>query len=711
MRNIIRIILSDWKRLSTNVVAVVVIIGLSVIPCLYAWFNILSNWAPYDEAATSQLSVAVASEDDGIIIGTKELNIGSTILENLEANNSINWIFCDSSYDAVRGVENGDYYAALVIDSRFSENIVSFLGGDMEHPTIRYYENEKINAIAPKITGKVKTTIQRTVNSTFISTIAETVIEAGKFFLNADEENDISGGALSRLRQMDSDMNMAIAMLDSYIALMDSTKSTMEAAVSITAQADTMMENAQGVAIGAQAAANAAGVSVGALTNVLSADIAGAKQKLQSLDITVRSAIASIQQSGSVEISKVTGMQESVTAIQSGFNNALEKIELTGADDHINAVNDSLNKLSTDVSELQNTSNITIDQANALLSRLDTDINNALTSLQNLADVYNASVSPQISGSVSNVENSLSEVMLLLNYTGGDITKIVSVLGSYPDLLSLGRERLVSGRAEIVKMQEKLNNLIEVMEGLDENEQYAMVVKLLKTDPELIADFVSEPIGIDQESIYPIENNGSATAPFYIVLSIWVGALIMVAIIHAKVKPIEGVNNMRTYEEFFGRYATFFVIGQIQTLITVLGALFYVGIQCEHKFLLWLAAAVTSLSFTILLYALAYAFEAGGEAIAVVLMVIQVAGSGGTFPIEVLPRPFQVLYEYMPFMHAMNALRECIAGRYENDYWMYLSGLLVYIGVAIIIGILFSIPAKGLLKKIDESKEKTQLMV
>jgi putative membrane protein len=260
-------------------------------------------------------------------------------------------------------------------------------------------------------------------------------------------------------------------------------------------------------------------------------------------------------------------------------------------------------------------------------------------------------------------------------------------------------------------MQKDLQGLISAMEKMEDNEQYKMLLKLIETDPEFISDFISDPIDLNQENIYAVENNGSATAPFYIVLSIWVGALILVAIVHTKVKSVPGVEKITTFEEFFGRYLIFFTVGQLQTVITVLGALYFTQIQCEHKFLFWLACSFTSFTFTLFLYSLTYAFEAVGEAIAVVLMVLQVAGSGGTFPVEVLPVVYQLMYKYMPFAYGMNAIRECVAGMYKNDYWIYMSGLLTYIGVALFIGLILSIPCKKLNLMIKESKEKTDLMI
>ena len=145
MKNIFKIFISDVKRIFQNVVAVVVIMGLCVIPCLYAWFNIFSNWDPYGESSTSNLKVAVVSEDEGVTVAGISVNIGSSVVEALQENKVMGWVFTETSDEAVDGVYSGEYYAALVIPDDFTEEMISFLGGQIEHPDIIYYENEKKN--------------------------------------------------------------------------------------------------------------------------------------------------------------------------------------------------------------------------------------------------------------------------------------------------------------------------------------------------------------------------------------------------------------------------------------------------------------------------------------------------------------------------------------------------------------------------------------
>ena len=191
----------------------------------------------------------------------------------------------------------------------------------------------------------------------------------------------------------------------------------------------------------------------------------------------------------------------------------------------------------------------------------------------------------------------------------------------------------------------------------------------------------------------------------------WVGALILVAIIHVKVLPDEKIPDAKPYQKFFGRYITFFLIGQVQALITALGDLFYIKIQCHNPFLFWLACACCSFVFTLFMYALTVAFENVGEALAVVIMVIQVAGAGGSFPIEVLPAIYQRIYRFFPFPYGMDALRETIGGMYGMTYWKCLGILGIYIIISLLIGLVIAIPFRKLNMKIEHSKEKSDIML
>ena len=170
MKNIWKIFQRDLQQIQKNVIAMIVIIGITVVPCLYAWFNIAASWDPYEN--TGNLKVAVASVDEGYegsIIPIK-LTLGDQVLSALRENTQLEWVFTTKS-KAMKGVKSGKYYAAIVIPEDFSRNMMSVFTSDIQKPEITYYSNAKENAIAPKVTDKGATAIQTQVNEVFIETL------------------------------------------------------------------------------------------------------------------------------------------------------------------------------------------------------------------------------------------------------------------------------------------------------------------------------------------------------------------------------------------------------------------------------------------------------------------------------------------------------------------------------------------------------------
>ena len=730
MKNVIKIIVSDIKRLSVNVVAMVVIIGLTVIPSLYAWFNILSNWDPYGADATKHLQVAVASSDQGIVIGSIELNVGDLIISNLKENTTIGWVFTDTAEEAIDGVYSGDYYAALVIDEEFSANMISFLGGNIENPVITYYENEKKNAIAPKITSKVKTTIEREVDHAFVGTIAESLLKGGEYFATLDEEGNITGEGIAKLERLDSDLNGVIALLDSYVALVDSTESVASAGEAITDSADSITKLAEEMAKSAQNSAADAKNDIQDIKNKKDDKVSGFNDYLDNVDGKVeeiKSLVDAIEPKAGVN--SIQEINEKVLAFQADWGTREDGAGYYYLLTHVNtgllidkntvdkiaawadSFNEKVQKLDDDVFDVEeavSNGKGNIEEAKNALSK---DLQACLDETKDVREKYVSAIEPMEQEVISSASNSVAEIEKLLNYNATSIDLVVDNLDNYSTIMDQSKESLVKSRDEAVEMEEQLSSMIAEIKSLGQNDAYKKLMDLLKSDPELLSDFISSPVEISDEYIYPVENNGSMTAPFYIVLSIWVGSLIMSTILKTNIKNKEGFENLKNWQCFFGRYFVTFVIGQIQTIITIMGALLFVGIQCEHPFYLWLACAWSALIYSLLLYALSYSFGNLGEALSVVLMVIQVAGAGGTFPIEVLPKVFQILYKFMPFNYSMNAVRECIAGFYKHTYRNCMLTLIIYGIVAIFIGVVLYHPFKIINEKIENSKENSGILI
>lgn len=592
MKNIIAIFLSDCRRVSRNVVAIVVIMGLTILPSLYGWFNILSNWDPYGEEATSHIKVAIASDDRGFALGDEQFCVGDSITEALKTNDTIGWVFADSSKQAIDGVYSGDYYAALIITEDFTKDMISFMTDNVTNPEIVYYTNQKKNAIAPKITDKAKTAVRQQVNSTFVSKLTETLLKAAGTVGNFNSNNHLL-----------SSENNSGSMLDFVVGRLE--------AVNI---------------------------------------------QLESYDTIIGA--------------------------------------LLGIIDTTQATSGMVENMSPDITDMFN-------KESDMLSHLQTMLDNKVMAENNLFG--------QMSLEISRLQSAMRSVSNLYEQVGGNLTEFNSAIQQMGDNLSETKKMITDLRESISKTVQELNTV-------KDSGEYHLLSSVLTLNAQDLGAFVAAPVAIDSVDLYPIDNYGSAMSAFYTVLALWVGALILVAIIHVKVQSIEpsygiDISEIKPYQAFFGRYITFFLVGQMQALLAVLGNLFFINIQCKSAFKFWLAASITSFVFTLICYSLTVAFENVGEALAVVIMVIQVAGAGGTFPIQVLPQVYQAIYRFLPFTHAMEALRECVGGFYSNYYYECLGKLLIYVFISLFIGLIVAIPCKKLNQMIEKSKEHSGVMI
>ncbi len=174
-KNVLELYQLDWKRIYKNKLTFVLIIALMFIPSLYAWFNIAALWDPYSN--TGDIKIAIYSDDKTAEVLGEEVNIGDQIIDNLKGNDNLGWQFVKSKSDLDKGVESGKYYAGIYLPDNFSENLVSFVNGDIQHPQIDYSVNQKINAIAPKISDKGAGTIKDTISTEFVETVSKTLME------------------------------------------------------------------------------------------------------------------------------------------------------------------------------------------------------------------------------------------------------------------------------------------------------------------------------------------------------------------------------------------------------------------------------------------------------------------------------------------------------------------------------------------------------
>lgn len=704
MKNIWKIFRSDWQRLTASVVAVVVIMGLCLIPCLYAWFNIFSNWDPYGPDSTSNIRVAVTSEDEGYELLGLKLNIGSMVLDGLKSNHQMGWDFVDSREEALEGVHSGKYYAALIVPSDFTGDFVSILDTDLRHPQIQYYENQKKNAIAPKITNKAKTAVQDEINATVVETVTDAVTTVSSVCkalgLDAD---DVSQGIIEKLGSAQESLLALENTLSAMQTLVDQTDSILACAGVVSDDLNNIVKS--GDLSGVQDALNR---GVGRL-NEAEAEIARQLEDIDNqLDVIADDIAAAVGTAEDVagflagpaqrlderlaeqqqRLEKLRDFADNYPAIQERLGNAIY---------HIGELRDLLKKLE-DPSQLESWN----QEVQAKVDQIRQDLREAALRISE-------SVNQRVEELNRDVQEKLQAVQNVFDNVSGGLTALGDKLGRYQDAIQSTGTTLGGAIQLSATLRGDLGKLSDDVERIVTSDGFRRFLDVLENNPEELAGYLSDPIAMETVPVYEITTYGSAMAPYYIMLALFVGSLLTATMIHVNA-PIPPLPLLRPWQRFFGRYQLFFLVGMVQALVTGLGCVYYIGMQCLHPGLFLLACCVCSLNFTMMNFALVYALDNIGMALSVIIMVIQVAGSGGSYPIDVLPEVFQKLYVLMPFHYGMDMLRETIAGRYENVYWTNLAVMAGMCVLFAVLGMLLYYPARPLNRLIARSKEKSGIM-
>lgn len=712
MKTIKKIFFTDVKNLAKNLFALIIAIGVCFLPALYAWFNIYSNWDPYGN--TGNLQLAAVNLDQGYTDENGEFkNTGEDIMDELAGNDKVDWQFVDSADEAIEGVESGKYYAALVVQNNFTYNMYNMFVNTTEEPTLIFYQNQKKNPVANKISDTIVTTVQSNINEEFVKVMTKTIFEDVNDMYDDIEEE---GGVDAFIDKLD---NLNNNLIDYQKTIDDVIKGNAVLSSNI-ANATNDVEDFEGRTKNSAGSLSEAGSSLQQSQNTLNAykdQMNLTIDTMLTMLNTMENQLKQAQLSG--DIDQMANVCEQTLKDTNQLNKDITAISQSIADQNNNQnVVDTLQQLSDSVEALQkilekanidgkydNVSQQIKDAEAAMIS----DIDKAIANITSTRNTINNQLVPQLNTCVDNLEDVIGNASTIMNNMSGVLNSMGNVFGSLQTTLSTSDKSLEKTKEALSKISDKLTKAIDKARSVQEDERVEALVNTLTGDPDMYGEFFSEPVEIESVAVYPIENYGSAVAPFYTVLSVWVGVIIMAAIIKVKVTKSKYPDATPT-QLFFGRSLFFIAMGQVQTLITVLGDLFILKIQCVHPFLFWVVGALTSLTFTLLIYALVYSFGDVGKAIAVVVLVLQIAGSSGTYPIELLPEFFQKVYIFFPFPYAINAMRECICGLYEADIVIYLLKLLTFLVVGLVVGLWIRIPFEGLNHYMEERMEDTEMM-
>ncbi|MGN0286489.1 MAG: YhgE/Pip family protein [Atopobiaceae bacterium] len=745
MSKIFQIIRTDARHIFTNVISMVVCVGMIVVPSFYAWFNIAAAWDPYGN--TSNLKIALVNSDEGYKsdLMPVEVNMGERIVSQLRASKSIGYVVTDED-DAKDGVASGTYYAALVIPQDFTRNMLTGLlqqDGSTTKPTVEYYSNQKRNAIADIVTDKASSSVQQTIDQSFVKTAVE--VGAGTLdqlnqYLDDDKLSGVAqnldsslSNATDELRRTSSNVEGYAALVGSVRSLADNADTTLDSALSgVNSSSDALRESATGVrqldsgldsaATSLQSAINKGTSSMGDVKNDIddAFDTANGQtdELVDKLGI-VKTAVD--KQTGALD--KLSSDLDGTDTIAKKYEKSLTKgsdnwnyvhqlsITIPGINDRVQSARERTQSLSDGIQKTINDLKDAKTDANTAKATLEALADDATNSMGNVQADYAGYLKPsleQLAKGIDDAADTVDSISGQLQDTSDSLDNAISStdksLGDLQGSLTDAAQKLRGAASDLDALRGKLRAALN-------SGDIAQVRQILSADTESLAEFISDPIQLDRTAVYPVENNGSAMAPFYTVLSIWIGGVILCALVKTSPsrKRLDAIG-AKPYQSYFGRITFFVIIGFLQTLVIIGGDLFFLKIQCLHPWLLLLMALVSSLVFVNIIFSLTASFGDVGKAIAVLLMVIQVAGSGGTFPKEMLPGPFQAIFPFLPFVHAEACMRSAIAGLYGMDYWVSLLKLLSFLIPSLILGLLLRKPVIRLNHWFEHQLENTKVM-
>ena len=684
----------------------------SRIPSLYAWFNIKASWDPYGKEATSQIKIGVVNKDKGAELKGEFKNIGNQIIDQLKENDVMGWQFV-SEKEAVKAVEEGSYYAMITIPEEFSENILSLITDDIKKGKIIYTVNEKVNAIAPKITVKGATAVQENVNKTVIETVSDIVLSTAK---------DLGIEVEGQLPKLDNLYDKLVEIQSKFKDLYETTDLAYDG-VNKVADLVTNLQNdiplitdtlnsTKGLATNLIDFITTSQGEINNIAPTIKTDIGLVKDladEVSSYVDVVINAINTGSENANVLLgnlnTKVSGLRDYLTSIRvlvEKINGHSQNGALSDVLNNLITAENTLNQLYNEIESIKNSlaNGNLIDTSK--LENAKTVLNDVSNIAGNLYEKFDTEILGNINTILNTANDSAKSALEILQRAQDKLPKVEEILTTVSALCNKGNEGIKYAKDNLPRAEEIVNEVTSKVAKIKDSSDLKDLLKLIANNVEERSNYLTSPVELEENSLYPMRNYGTAMTPFYSVLSLWVGMTLLVSMF-----SVEAHGEYNHMEVYFGKLLLFLTIGMTQALIVALGDLYLLKIYCVNPALFVTGILFTSITFVAIVYSLVSVFGNVGKVTAIILLVLQVAGSGGTFPIQLTPKFFQIINPFLPFTYAISFARESIGGVVQSVLVKDIVIMLIYIVVAILISIFLKKPINNLLsgftKKFHES--------
>ena len=607
LHHVSQLLKKDFKDVFTkNPIVVVTLLAIIILPSLYALINIQACWDPYEN--TGNLEFAVANLDNGASFNGEDMNVGDQLEDELKRNDDFYWTFV-SENELREGVKNGSYYAGIVIPKNFSSSIKSITSDDPHSAELEYVVNRKTNPMASKLSDSAARAVYNKVNAHIVQFI------------------DVA--AYSKLGQLQSALAAGASQMSSGAGQLSSAASKVQSGASkVKSGASQVNDGASKVKSGANDLEKGAGKVTAGASKVKS----GASQVNDG---------ASKVKSGSSEVSSSADkISAGSSQVQSSAKQLDESVDENLLPDQVKPVVHGSKELANASSDLAGASS-QLAQGSSKLANSSADLANGASGVADGASGVAEGASGVAEGA-SKLANGSNQV------------------ASGSSQLAEGSVSLAAGSALLANSASSA--LFSASSGL--SGAATSLSSITGVDEDEVGDYIYSPVTLKENELYTVPNYGSEVSPFYLVLSMWVGAIITCVMLRT------GQSTGTKYtpsEMYFGKLLIFLVMAILETTVTLIGA-FILGIKVANPILFILSAYFIALIFMLICYSLISALGHVGKGLAVIWLVFQISGTGGIYPIQLMGPMLQAISPYMPMTHGITLLRESALGLVWSNY-------------------------------------------
>ena len=702
----------DCQEVLKNRLITIIVVALMIFPSLYAWFNIEAFWDPYGN--TKNLSVAIVNQDKDYEFKNQKLNFGNDIVKNLKENRSLDWNFVNSK-TAMEGLNTGRYYAILTIPKDFTKSLMSVTQVDVRKARIIYTTNEKTNAIAEKITDQGANKLQAKISNHLIQVISKTSLGAMGGISNMTDDitpkltemkkslQRLDAQLVNSKKLAENNKNM-IGDLDKSLASskasLDAIKRTMNGAKKINDDIGSMATDATS---GIQNSSASLKSALRDVSRILESSV-NLAQSLNSIgDKGTQQAVISIGNikdkidQAAIRVNNISQVLNDINVVNSNvLNNAVTRLN-----NEYRSLTDASSRLAGIIDQVNSTSSLTYSQVQDIVN-IVADSNKGINDIISDFDDLVTRPLSRVNGNVSTITG---DIRSMVDSTGQLYPSVNNFINTASTLNGRVGSSITILESSIDILRGQVSDSIKMIDEIQNNKDLKAFNNVIKSNILERADFIKNPVEIKEEKLYKMANYGSSMAPFYSVLAAWVGVIILSTILST-----EPSKQYRSIDRYLGRLSFFLILSLIQSIIISTGDLLLLGVTAKEPVLFILILMLCSIAFCILIFTLVSCFKTLGKGIAMFLLVIQIGGSGGTFPVQMTPTFFRTINSVIPFTYGINACREAIGGVYMQNLLEDIGALLLFAIIPLIFGIMFKEDINDLLEPLSEKFEKSFLM-